>query len=573
MSSSQQSNDALSVAEASLRKALAWIKRHQADGRVSVDQAHAIALQVSQALNQHGKIALVIPPLLLSAAAEVHATMNQRLAPQWEHVTDTDTRMEKHPFFPKTKGYVAPALAPVPTTTPVSVPPPAPKVMSVPPVDSLPTKAAKPKTNKGKGKQPDRGTRRPREDDEVGDESRKKRKLVKSKPVITVSNDEDDQLTGTIVVKQSKPVVPQTPAPAKKAKQTNTKGRIGRPMPKGKGKGKGKEKEKDEDVVEMAVEIPAGNVFNPPCKKCDGGPCLIALGRRGQPMKSCVRCNAMKVKCERPEELLAPTEPVRSSRPWSKAAPTLKSGLRSRSTRATSRVRQPTPIVESEDAGDDTVVPTAKDDIVMSDAAKTDQQTDVAAPCHTSDHPATITLVNDFPPDHWLEESDPITIPPPPPTAEPTTSAESLPWKWPTCATHTRINAVEQDCDSQHHLYAGRVCRCPAQLQPDGGGGYRSLLPGGEIKAGLLNVQPILPTANAWLSQVVQPPQQWVGQTSASRLGRPNVQGSTFTSGQPSSESVQAGPSSAPAVQGDLGVVSTDSSPDSSPASVTNSLP
>jgi hypothetical protein len=43
--------------------------------------------------------------LLLSAAAEVHATMNQRLAPQWERVTDTDTRMEKHPFFPKTKGY------------------------------------------------------------------------------------------------------------------------------------------------------------------------------------------------------------------------------------------------------------------------------------------------------------------------------------------------------------------------------------------------------------------------------------------------------------------------------------
>jgi hypothetical protein len=71
-------------------------------------------------------------------------------------------------------------------------------------------------------------------------------------------------------------------------------------------------------------------------------------------MKSCVRCNAMKVKCERPEELPAPTEPVRSSRPRSKAAPTSKSGLRSRSTRATSRARQPTPIVESEDAGDDT---------------------------------------------------------------------------------------------------------------------------------------------------------------------------------------------------------------------------
>jgi hypothetical protein len=71
-------------------------------------------------------------------------------------------------------------------------------------------------------------------------------------------------------------VVPQTPAPAKKAKQvrftsscrstplrdvqTDAEGRIGRPTPKGKGKGKGKEK--DEDVVEMAVEIPAGNAVS-----------------------------------------------------------------------------------------------------------------------------------------------------------------------------------------------------------------------------------------------------------------------------------------------------------------------
>jgi hypothetical protein len=73
--------------------------------------------------------------------------------------------------------------------------------MSVPLINSLPTEAAKLKTDKGKGKQPDRGTRRPREDDVVGDESHKKHKLIKSKPVITVSEDEDDQLSGTIVVK------------------------------------------------------------------------------------------------------------------------------------------------------------------------------------------------------------------------------------------------------------------------------------------------------------------------------------------------------------------------------------
>ncbi|KAG1865935.1 hypothetical protein DFJ58DRAFT_724324 [Suillus subalutaceus] len=57
-----------------------------------------------------------------------------------------------------------------------------------------------------------------------------------------------------------------------------------------------------------------------------------------------------------------------------------------------------------------------------------------------------------------------------------------------------------------------------------------------------------------------------IGQPSASHpFGHPDVQGRTFTSGQPSSESVQAGPSSAPPIQCDLSV--------SCPASTTSSLP
>ncbi|KAG2032016.1 hypothetical protein BDR03DRAFT_985993 [Suillus americanus] len=59
------------------------------------------------------------------------------------------------------------------------------------------------------------------------------------------------------------------------------------------------------------------------------------------------------------------------------------------------------------------------------------------------------------------------------------------------------------------------------------------------------------------------------GSSTATAMGVRYLPGSTFTSGQPTSESVQAGPSSAPVVQGDLGVSSTVSSP----ASVTNSLP
>ncbi|KAG2741699.1 hypothetical protein P692DRAFT_201810151 [Suillus brevipes Sb2] len=162
-------------------------------------------------------------------------------------------------------------------------------------------------------------------------------------------------------------------------------------------------------------------------------------------------------------------------------------------------------------------------------------------------------------------------------------------------ATHARIDAVEQDFDSR--ITSMRAEFAAVQLS------FNQTV---EVVTGLSNLveklrqdrsmfNPSFPppmlgsaggsTATAmgvrYLPGVfgpsVVPTSAAVGQTSASRLGRPDVQGSTFTSGQPSSESVQAGPSSAPAVQGDLGVVATDSTPDStpdsSPASVTNSLP
>ncbi|KAG1862829.1 hypothetical protein DFJ58DRAFT_725312 [Suillus subalutaceus] len=271
--SAQQSNNALLVADKSLRSHLNWIKLFQSDGRVVVDQAHEVAKLVSQALQQHGRNASVIPPLLLSAAAEVRETMNVGQVPQWERVRVDDSRFESHPFFPKTQGLAAPALAPVPTPVPVPVPvpvlPPAPKVMSVPPIDSLPIKAAKPTADKGK--QPVRGTRRAREDEsgESGDVSRKKRRIV-LKAIISDTEDDDGQPGKTIiVVKPSKAAVPQTPAPAKKVKQVrftssprssplrdiqaDTKERIGRPTPKG----KGKEKEK-----EQAVTIAEGDVVS-----------------------------------------------------------------------------------------------------------------------------------------------------------------------------------------------------------------------------------------------------------------------------------------------------------------------
>ncbi|KAG2038875.1 hypothetical protein BDR03DRAFT_1009593 [Suillus americanus] len=68
--------------------------------------------------------------------------------------------------------------------------------------------------------------------------------------------------TGPIIfVKPSKAVVPQTPAPAKQAKQANSDAPMGRPTAKGKGKGKEKEK---------AVNLAEGDQYNPPCKRCAG---------------------------------------------------------------------------------------------------------------------------------------------------------------------------------------------------------------------------------------------------------------------------------------------------------------
>jgi hypothetical protein len=66
---------------------------------------HLLTIHKSQALQQHSRNVLVIPPLLLSAATEVQVTMNVGQAPQWEHVWDNDSCMESHLFFGKTKGF------------------------------------------------------------------------------------------------------------------------------------------------------------------------------------------------------------------------------------------------------------------------------------------------------------------------------------------------------------------------------------------------------------------------------------------------------------------------------------
>ncbi|KAG2030265.1 hypothetical protein BDR03DRAFT_987196 [Suillus americanus] len=245
--------------------------------------------------------------------------------------------------------------------------------------------------------------------------------------ILDTKNEDVQPARPIIFVKPSKAVVPQTPAPAKQDKQANTNAPMGRLTAKGKGKEK------------KVVDLAEGDQYNPPCKRCAGDTCLIAVGHTGQIVKSCIKCYNMKVKCKHPDDKLpATTGPVRASHPRSRAGPASKSKPQPRTTRAASCAHQPTPVVESEHAMEDSDV--ADQDIDMSHAANTEQETDVAAVTSTEpvNQAPAIVSANDFTPKHWQEPADPISIPPPPsppaPIDPPTSSAE--------LSIHNRVVAV-----------------------------------------------------------------------------------------------------------------------------------
>ncbi|KAG2073667.1 hypothetical protein BDR04DRAFT_1152087 [Suillus decipiens] len=377
----QESNYALLVADKLLHKALTQIKGFQADGWVVVDQTHEIAQLVSQALQQHGRNALDILLLLLSAAAEVWETMNNGQVPQWECVCAGDSCMESHLFFPKTKGFVAPGVAQA--SQPINaITPWLPKVMEEDPEDKSTT-------------------------------TTKKCKLAKciSKAILTDTEDEDGPLAGpTIFVKPPKGVVPITPAPSNSKASTSVKSlpmyllTASQDVTKEVKKDKGK-------VKVVAVKEP--ELYDPPCAKCfDKHKCVITYGVRGLPVEACGRCFTLKVKCEWPVADTAPTDHVRVPHPQSKATLVLKSKPASRTTRATSCIHPPMPVVKSKDTMDDADV------AVAAHEANAEWPTHIAAMTPTEpevDHPAAIASADDFPTDHWQEDSDAVIMPPPSP--------------------------------------------------------------------------------------------------------------------------------------------------------------
>ncbi|KAG2114322.1 uncharacterized protein F5147DRAFT_770303 [Suillus discolor] len=375
---------------------------------------------------------------------------------------------------------VAPAPAPAPVLAPAPakskalspVATPAPTQMSVPPIDSLPRPGCTHNlvvpgtiTNKGKWKKP---------------------KVLKhlSKAVISDTEDEDRQPTGTIVVKRSKIVessvaaLPKSKGNMKSIKQPEAEPKIGRAQPKGKGK---------EKVVEIAEPMRGrgplkanAEVYTPPCTRCTGEPCLVVVGRKGQAIKSCAKCHFQKVRCNQPVSVdswgTSTTQAPKSHPPRSKATPASKSKAQSQTTRATSRVHPPTPILESKDAVEDTDESvTGSDDADMDPDTNAERHTDIATEMSVDpedqimvDQPADIASAADFPAEHWLEPTDeaPIPIPPPTPVADPLSlpSAPSSPTILEHLLTLTtqvtamqmadenalaRVNAMEQEFDAR----------------------------------------------------------------------------------------------------------------------------
>ncbi|KAG1843072.1 hypothetical protein C8R48DRAFT_780809 [Suillus tomentosus] len=614
MPSQHESDLALALADKSLRDSLSRITHLAADGRDVMDQAHEIARQLSQALQQHGRTCSVISPFLLSAAAEIRVTMNQGLAPQWDRVCNDDHHMQSHPFFPKTTGYQHTAAAPAPASasapSPEPAPEPAPTRMSVPPIASLPRighsqHLVVPSTMTDKGKRSDQGTRRTRDDSPDAKSGRKKQRVSKhmSKAIISDTEDEDRRPTGTIIVKRPKVAESSGVAPVKSqgttkhVKQPAAEPPIGRAQPKGKGK------EKNVDIggsIRGRRPLRANDEeeYTPPCDRCIRESCLVVVGRKGQAIKSCAKCHFMKVRCERPVSVDTrgpATMRAPKSHPRPKAAPASKSKAKSRTTRATSRARPPTPMVESEDSVEDPEVSaTGHDDAEMDLVTDAEQHTDIATEMSAEaadqimdDQPGAIASADDFPHDHWLEDTHNLPVPHVPPThvadAVSLPSAPSAPTILDCVLALTaqvnamqtaddnalaRVNAMEHDFDAR----ISSMCAELSAMQLDVGttvtlvNGLVSLVE--KLRQEHVLANPSFPppmvshgndsTATAfgmrYLNDVFGPSiapmplSVGVGQTSASRsFGRPDMQGSTSISGHLSSVSAHAGPSSTPA--------------------------
>ncbi|KAG2130434.1 uncharacterized protein EDB93DRAFT_1255920 [Suillus bovinus] len=328
---------------------------------------------------------------------------------------------------------------------------------------------------------------------------------------------EDDQPTGTIVIRQptrmgaSLPAVPTKSKDAtKEVKQVEVRTKIGRVQPKTKGKGK----EKVEKI----------------------------------------------------------TKPEQAKKPISIT------------TRAAMHQFQPTLILVSEDAMDDTdQVVQGNDDTDMPDVTDLQQETDIATKMviepevkdqHTAGQSGAIALVDDFPADHWQKETNVIPLPIYPampatdrPSSTPAPSnthehvlalaAQVTAMEMANRNAVARVNAMEQDFNSRissmrlkllvMQLNHGR--EASAEVIPNPLFQPPTMSYGNSSSATVFGMRYL----NSIFGPLVPPiPQSAnIGQQSAyGPSACLDIQGTTFTSGQASSASKLAGPSSTPAAVG-----------------------
>ncbi|KAG2353342.1 hypothetical protein BDR07DRAFT_1496442 [Suillus spraguei] len=222
------------------------------------------------------------------------------------------------------------------------------------------------------------------------------------------------------------------------------------------------------------------------------------------------------------------------------------------------------PAVKSEDAMEDTNVAVAADkDIDMSHEADTEQHTPIAvvAPSEPEvQQPAAIASADDFPPKHWQEDTDDTTIPPPTPVARSTTLP--VPSSSVKLSIHECVVILAAQVADMQMADHNALARDHSILNPPFPPPMMSQAHGSSATTmGMRYFNGVFGPLVALTPHLVG-----IGQPSVSTpFGCPDLQGSTFTSGQASSALVHAGPSSTPASASHFSATS--------PPSATHSLP
>ncbi|KAG2047804.1 hypothetical protein BDR06DRAFT_1013536 [Suillus hirtellus] len=126
MSSSDEANKALNLVTETICQLITRFDKLQVGDPAAKTLTHDIAVTLSTAFTQHGRMATVIPLILLSCTAKIwdKSGPDQKLKalPDWSTISDDNNRIQSHPLFPKILGYRPTNPLVMPPTHPTSLP-------------------------------------------------------------------------------------------------------------------------------------------------------------------------------------------------------------------------------------------------------------------------------------------------------------------------------------------------------------------------------------------------------------------------------------------------------------------